>query len=555
MKPMKWRFYKGWLALALALHAAAVGATEVSSVSSSKQAAEDGNSARVRILHFAVSGNTLLDEALIERTLAPYLGEAKSYTDIQRALEALEGEYRKAGYSAVHVVTPEQEITAGVVALKVVESAIGKLILTGNLHYDEANVRNALPALQQGVTPSARRLSENIRLANENPTRQLDVVLSVSGEEDKVDARVNVQDTSPHKFFLTLDNTGNRTTGDYRVGAAYQHNNLFNRDHAATFSYATSPDHTHDVKQVSASYRLPVYAWGDSLDFIAAYSDVDSGSSPTVAGPLSFSGKGRVFGVHYNHYLPRRGDYSDKLILGLDYRAYINNCTLGEFGAAGCGSAAADVTVHPASLTYAGQWVKSGYAADFSIAGIRNLPGGKRGDDAAFEAVRPSPNGGRGAPADYAILRLGGSLAGMLPQGWQYRMAGSGQYTNDALVPGEQFGLAGASAVRGFMEREVARDKGYFLNAELYTPELAQKVQLTNGSLRLLAFVDHGRGWNENLAGEEEQASSIGSAGLGLRFSYRQHLNARLDWARVIDAGGNRDAGAMRGHLGVVLSF
>ncbi len=63
---------------------------------------------------------------LIDRLLNPFKGEKRSFTDIQLALEALEGAYRSAGYSAVHVVTPEQELTDGTVTLQVIETVIGK---------------------------------------------------------------------------------------------------------------------------------------------------------------------------------------------------------------------------------------------------------------------------------------------------------------------------------------------------------------------------------------------------------------------------------------------
>ena len=159
---------------------------------------DDGNTARIHIQHFQVKGNTLLDPGLIENLLNPFKGDARGYTDIQLALEALEGAYRNAGYSAVHVVTPEQEIAEGTITFQVIETVVGKVILKGNQFYDANNIRNALPALVEGKTPSARELSKNIQLANQNPTRQLDVVLAMGEADNTVDAQVNVQDSSPH---------------------------------------------------------------------------------------------------------------------------------------------------------------------------------------------------------------------------------------------------------------------------------------------------------------------------------------------------------------------
>ena len=452
----------------------------------------------------------------------------------------------------MHVITREQEVTEGTIIFQVIEATIGKVIVSGNKRYDNDNIRNALPALIEGVTPSARELSSNLRLANENTTRQMEVVLAVGEAENTVDAKVNVQDISPNKFFFTLDNTGNQNPGMYRTGVGYQHNNLFNRDHAATFNYSTSPSHASSVSQFSVSYRLPIYSLGDSIDLIAAYSDTDAGTTSTVAGPLTFSGKGQVYSARYNHYLPRRGDYTSRIVGGLDHRAYLNNCSLGAFGAAGCGPAAFDVTVHPVSLTYNGTLTKSAHMADFSATLVRNLPGGSGGRAADFNNVRPSPTGGAGAKADYTILRLNGSLSGILPENWQYRFAANTQYTADALISGEGFGLTGANTVRGFLEREASGDKGYVLNAEIYTPELASRIGMQSGSFRLLGFIDHSSGQVVPLAGETATRTTASSIGAGLRFAYSKNLMAKLDWARVTQGAGNRVAGSDRAHFSVV---
>lgn len=513
-----------------------------------QESQNNGNTALVDIHRFDIKGNTLLDAALIENLLAPFKGKGRSYADIQRALETLEGAYRNAGYSAVHIVTPEQEVTEGVIAFEVIEAKVGKVILNGNEHYDNGNIRNALPALVEGATPSARELSSNLRLANENPTRQMDVVLAVGGAENTVDARVNVQDSSPHKFFITLDNTGNDSTGMYRTGIGYQHNNLFNRDHAATFNYSTSPSHANSVSQFSVSYRLPVYSLGDSLDMIAAYSDTDAGTTSTVAGPLTFSGKGHIYSARYNHYLPRQGDYTSKIVGGFDYREYLNNCLLSGSACPGI----ADVTVHPVSLTYSGNLTKPTHVFDYAATLVRNIPGGSRGRDADFSAARPNSTGGEGADADYTILRMNGSFSGLLPENWQYRLAANAQYTQDALVSGESFGLVGANTVRGFLEREVSSDRGYVLNAEIYTPDLASRIGMASGSFRLLGFIDHSSGHVVPLAGETATRTTAGSVGAGFRFAYSRNVVAKLDWARVTQGAGNRVAGSDRAHFSVV---
>ena len=484
----------------------------------------NGNTSKVRIDHFIVKGNTLLAPALIESLLEPFKGDERTYTDIQLALEALEGAYRNAGYSAVHVVTPEQEVTNGTITFQVLETVIGKVILKGNEHYDQKNIRNALPALKEGFTPNARVMSQNIQLANENPTRQIDVVLALGEQENTVDAQVNVQDTSPHKVFVTLDNTGSQSTGKYRVGVGYQNNNMFNRDEALTLNYITSPNHISDVTQVSASYRIPLYSKGDSIDLSAAYSNTNTGSLSVNAGSLSVTSEGDMVGAHYNHYLARRGDYVSKFTYGLDYRLTIQNCIA--TSSAFCATTG-DVALIPLTLAYNGTLTKPNYLSDYSISFVHNLTdGGKTGQN-YFDVIR------KDAPANYNLLHLNGSVSGALPKDWQYRVAANAQY-GDALLPSEQFALAGANAVRGFVEREFSNDRGYVVNLEMYTPELAQYFKLKEGSLRLLGFFDNGYGWNNVVnSSDTPKRSMLGSVGAGIRYSSGKHLTVKLDVARV----------------------
>lgn len=506
---------------------------------------------RFDINRFRIEGNTLLKPDEIETVLMPYTGKQREYADLQRAMEALRQRYRSGGYSVVWVVAPEQALDGGVVTLRVIEARIGKVTIAGNRFFDESNIRSSLPALIEGVPPRAGDISANVQLANENPAKQVDVVLRPGENQRVVDATVDVIDIRPLKAFITADNTGNAQTGEYRLGVGVQHANLFNRDHVGTFNYVTSPGKWKDVSLYSGSYRVPLYSPGDSMDFIAAYSDVSAGTAQTVAGPLTFSGKGTVYGLRYNQLLERQGEYSQRIVYGLDYRAYRNECALGNFGAAGCGPAAVNVTVRPVSLAYSGNWSKPGRVSDFYAALSHNIPGAVNGKESDFNAARPSPNGGDGASSRYTILRYGASMVNAFESNWQVRAAFNGQHTSDALVTGEQFGIAGATAVRGFQEREIVRDTGYIGNFELYSPNLAGILVPGESNLRGLLFYDIARAGYTPLAGETRQHISISSFGAGIRWNIQRNFNMRFDWAKVKDPGGSRKAGDSRGHISV----
>ena len=277
------------------------------SVSPPQAFGADPVSLRFDITEYRVEGSTLLSNRQIQAAVAPFQGKQRDFADIQRALEALETAYRKAGFGAVQVFLPEQELEGGVVLLRVVESRIGQVEITGNKYFDTANIRRSVPALKEGQTPNSRALADNLRAANESPVKQARVVLRPSSTPNEVIAKVEVEDQSPWRVFSTLDNTGTNETGRTRLGVGLQHANLFNRDHVATAQYITSPEAADRVAIYSLGYRLPLYGLGDSIDVFAGYSDVDAGTTETPAGPLQFSGQGSVYGARYNLLFARHG--------------------------------------------------------------------------------------------------------------------------------------------------------------------------------------------------------------------------------------------------------
>ena len=178
---------------------------------------------RFPINRVQVDGNTILPPADVDRAVGRAVGPQQAYGDIQRALEALELAYRKAGYSAVLVRLPEQELTEGVVKITVSESTVGRVTVVGNKYFDEANIRSSLRNLQVGRTPNLRAMSEAIQLANDNPAKQVEVTLASSTVENQVDAKITVFDSNPVRTTLTLDNTGTPATGKLRTGVGRLH--------------------------------------------------------------------------------------------------------------------------------------------------------------------------------------------------------------------------------------------------------------------------------------------------------------------------------------------
>jgi hemolysin activation/secretion protein len=495
---------------------------------------------RFEIARFDVKGNTLLPQPQIDELLSKFTGKERDFGDVQRALEALEAVYRQRGYSVVTIELPEQELNRGVVQLRVVETKIGRVSVKNNRYFDEANVRRSLPALQEGRTPNLNEVSSNLKQANESPSKQVTMKLQSGEKDDEVDAVLEVKDESPWKVMANADNTGTDSTGKTHLGVILQNANLFGRDHLASLQYTTSAEEPGRVKVYGAGYHVPLYGSGDSLDFYASYSNVDSGTIAAGALNLAVSGKGAVYGARYNQALAKRGELESRLSYGLDIKAFKNSI---QFSGAELGN---DVTVHPVSISYqASRPIKQGEIGG-QLTLLRNISGGSNGGQDAITLART------GAKADYTILRFGGSITRALANDWQFRAIANGQYTSDALIPGEQFGAGGATSVRGFLEREISNDSGLGVNLEAYTPNLCQRA---GWNCRLLGFYDNAYvKRNHELAGELT-STSLSSAGVGARFVLSTYVNLQLDYGHVLRAGATTRADANRLHVRVGLAY
>ena len=214
-----------------------------------------------------------------------------------------------------------------------------------------------------------------------------------------------------------------------------------------------------------------------------------------------------------------------------------------EFDAGNLGN---DVTVHPLSIGYTATLPMTAGEAGAQVTLLRNVSGGSKGGQADFTLARA------GAKADYTLLRVGASVTRALASDWQLRAIANGQYSGDALIPGEQFGAGGATSVRGFSEREISNDSGAALNLEAYTPNLCSNA---GWNCRLLGFVDNAWLKRNHAQPGEIDSTSIASAGVGARLLLSTYVNLQLDFGHVLRAGATDRADANRLHLRLGLAY
>jgi hemolysin activation/secretion protein len=495
---------------------------------------------RFEVVSYQVEGNSILPAAEVLLLLAPFTGKDRDFGSLQQAVEALEKAFQSRGFHAVRVLLPEQELKSGVVRIAVYEARIGAVTIEGNKHFDTKNIRAAVPELKESAVPNLDYISRNIRVANENPARKMQLLLQNGEDYKSLNALLKVVDEKPWKVGLSLDDTGNDQTGNLRMGFSIQHANLFNLDHLATFQYTISPEKVDKVGIYTLGYRIPLYSWGDSIDFYGGYSDVDSGAVQSGILSLNVSGKGIFTGFRYNQNLTRIGAFEHRILYGFDYRRFENNVDY-------LGSPYGTITeVMPLSIGYAASFA---FGRGSELSGwtslSQNLPFGDKGGTNDFRKARD------GAFGETTILRGGATLFYALPADVQARATLAAQYSWMPLIQGEQFGMGGQGSIRGFGEREMADDIGVAGSVEIYSPNIFKYLAVPKSQLRALAFYDAGYlEKNKPLAGETAYRNAA-STGVGLRLAIDKYISASTDYAIVVGPQGNRSSGSARWHFKV----
>lgn len=461
---------------------------------------------------FDIQGENPLPAGDVSKVLAPFLRADATIETLQKATAALESALRDRGFVLHRVALPPQEV-GDTVTLNIVKFVIGKIAMDGQKSYSNGNIRASVPELVEGTAPNFRTLAVQTAIANENPGKQIQISLKESEQADKIDARILVKEAKPWNLVVNLSNNGSNATGNDRVTVAGGHNNLFDLDHQMTAAYTTSFERMSDVKQVGLNYRVPAYRQGGVFGLSYTHSDVVGDF-----GAFRSTGAGQTLGLNYNHYLAPSGGFRSYVLVALDDKQF-NVTEINGIGLAG----QAVRRSRPFSLGYNARLDSDTAAWSYSADLVVNLPGGYGNDLTSYQSEDT-----RITTARWTALRGSANYASSLSGGWLWSAKGQFQYSGHTLIAGEQFGIGGASSVRGTGERPISGDRGAFLSAEIAGPELAP-------GLRLIGFVDAGWLSNNNPNGNPKPAhDSLSSTGVGLRYSL-PGFSLTAEYGRVIN--------------------
>lgn len=442
----------------------------------------------------------------LTQELASYLGQPLSQLRISEIVSRVVEHLRKSGYPVVAVTVPEQDISAGMLALRLFSFRMGRVTITGAGEAEAGHIRRALRQ-KPGEPIAIPSLAEDVDALNENPFRTVAGSFVKGDAVGTTDLVLDVEARRPWNASLGMVDVGAREGRGDRYYASVQTGGWIAGDLVLGYQLTASRDFWMAGGQPFGTAR-PEYL----SHSIAAHvplvprhqieMTVSRMTSQRAVGPfLVRSGTiEMVLGYRgaLSDFLPLRGD----LRLGLEVRRQERRVL---FDAVSVTHARADIV-----QVYLG-WRRGFRDAtgltQFDLT-LHASPGGLGGANSA-RALGEIGNSDP-IPARYAYATLSVERKQRLGTWGELRSGLDGQLTQARLPVTEQASIGGAGGVRAYGQDTGAFDQALVLTNRLYAGSIRMWAgQRWSGQIQPYLSAD--LGWAlDNAEQRSVWASSLG---------------------------------------------
>lgn len=447
-----------------------------------------------------VDGFSDQETAALEKIARAELGKPVSLRSLDRLTSQLESEFRSRGRMFMRISFPPQEITSGVVAIRITPARSCTISVKGNPAFGLKFAVDGFRTRPDEVI-STDTILEDLDWMNENPLRRASISYADGAADDALDLTLRLTAEKAWRVYAGIDNQLSESLGDERIHIGYQHGDVFNLDHRFTGQYTSAVEFDR-LQGISSSYEIPL-----PIRHLMAVSAGYTESESDVVGPLDQSGQFTRVALGYIVPLPRWNGITHEWRSGMEFR---NNDYL---------------FTNDSSQTVRFFQLGSGWKGRRSD---------RFGSSRVELSIAYSPGQGILGSEDEDFIALGGSGAEALiaridaertfKLGDLATLIGKlrGQWADSDLLSSDQLAAAGATRVRGFDEVV-----GYADNGLIGTLEVQSKAWETSraGDFIAAAFLD-GAVLDRDLPTD---AGELLSTGVGVRWRMAEQFSARVD--------------------------
>ncbi len=472
--------------------------------------------------------------------LTPYLGRKLSRKLIAEIETTIAKRHRALGYPFVALSTPEQEITTGVLQVRVLEYKLGDIRITHTGKGSAATIASQL-SLKPGDYIDAKALSDDLSWINRYPYRNVQAVFGPGKAPGDTDLVLATGSVRPWQVYGGHDNSGSSETGHDRYYMGGSVGNLLGTDSVLSYQGTGTRNAVQGRKNptyVSNALNYNILVGHHAL-LEAGLDQVETNLSSTNG----FSIKGKIYeanldirlGVASWVDLPGQTDVrfgisakqQENIIFF--YGTSVNDLSMPDY--------AAYLGFHHLDQSQA-------YSHVVDLV-IHSTPGNIGAHDTDVKAVLFSQ--GRQSKSGYTYVSLNYGRKQALAHGLMWTTQVISQLATEPLPRTEQAGLGGPSLVRGYSLDDGAYDSAAILKDDLLFPVL----QNPGFTVRPYVFVDMGAG--RDLA--THQVKKLASVGVGGTLSVTRHISLTVTVADDLNKSATARAGATAGYVSLNLSY
>ena len=467
----------------------------------------------------------------LSRVLARHVGQPLSPSRIAAIQSDIAALYQGKGYPFIAVSTPPQNVTEGILHLRVLEFRVGRLEARPLDTSDE--VRAGL-RLGPGDPVYLPRLQEDLLWLNRTPFRNTEASFRPGGQTGETDLLLETRRSRSVQGYVGAGNTGSESTGWNRVFAGVQAGGPLLGNGMAAYQFTISPE---DIgNQADRGYlshalqgSLPITARSEAdltVNWVQTHQAVDVFNIEDTVAEAAIG-----YRIALSDLMDAPLPPSD-VRLGIEARRQVS---VVDFDDIRVNSTAYNVyqAVIGYSMTSYGRRGASQFEAAFRVS-----PGNL--DDANSDERMRLVTQGRMASARYAFLNAtlrsrrdltgGDSISGLVRV----------QATGDALPRTEQMGLGGQGGSRAFSYDDGASDRAAVVQAEYQFQPIGLSAR--GPELRTSAFLD--AAWGEGAPGEDNL--TLVSVGVVAAADFLERLSLEATLGAALTDGPRTQAGDIR---------
>ena len=477
--------------------------------------AQSSDSMKIVVNSVRVTGARAFSEAALVALTGFKPGSEMSMAVLQRMANMMAERYRSDGYLLAQAYLPAQDIKNGVVTIAVLEGQYGKISFRNQTNVPDSMLASQVDALRGGDLVVRPPLESGLLMLSDLPGVTIKSTLVPGASVGTADLIIDVTPGRRVTGSIDADNAGNRYTGQNRLGATVNVNELLGLGDVASLRVLSSGK---GLDYARASYQIQVGKARAGM----AYSKLNYELGKEFE-PLRAHGTASIASVFASYPLIRSRNENLFAQLAFDTKKFHDKIDL-------TGTTSDKKTNVLMASLYGDRRDQIGGAGAnaFSLTVSSGELEIRTPEVLAIDAITARSNG------HYNKLAYSISRVQRVTDTVSLSAALNGQIASKNLDVSEKMELGGMNAVRAYPEGEAYADQGNVLSLEarLLLPKLSAHQP---GQLQLVGFADTGRVTRERdpwIAGPNSR--TLSGAGVGLVWSEDSNFMVRTYYARKL---------------------